>query len=348
MRTILSSLAVIAITSSLFADEPKSRPLFNGNDLTGWVNLNGAKNTFYAKNNEIITSGQPVALLRTDKQYENFILEAEWMHVEKTKMANSGIFIWADALPGLGSPFTSGIEVQVLINFKPADGWATSHGDLFSVQRATCKPDRPHPKGIARCLPSEERVKGAGEWNHYKITAKDGVVKLAVNGKEVSGLSECSPRKGYLMLESEGVECHFRNLKITELPSSNPKPELVAHESKGHVKLYDALSMDGWKGEGWSMNGGRFVCKGDANLSSLMPIEKGELLFDWKASAKGAQECVVEIGGKPMTMKLPPAGKPGSWTRATLQLDTLAVPSVVTFQGAPGLEIMNVYHAAKK
>ena len=79
-----------------------------------------------------------------------------------------------------------------------------------------------------RCIPSENRAKGANEWNHYRVEANNGVIKLHVNGKEVSGVSECKPRKGYLALEAEGAECHFRNLKIKELPSTNPKEEEVA------------------------------------------------------------------------------------------------------------------------
>src|SRR5205807_1733974 len=53
--------------------------------------------------------------------------------------------------------------------------------------------------------------------------------------------------KGYLALESEGAECHFRNLKIKELPSSAPKPEEIAHEAQGFKNLYTGLDLTGWK-----------------------------------------------------------------------------------------------------
>jgi hypothetical protein len=46
----------------------------------------------------------------------------------------------------------------------------------------------------------------------------DGVVKLAVNGKFVNGVRNASVKKGYLCLESEGAEIHFRNIQIMELP----------------------------------------------------------------------------------------------------------------------------------
>jgi hypothetical protein len=54
------------------------------------------------------------------------------------------------------------------------------------------------------------------------------VVKLAVNGKFVNGVSRSSRRKGYLCLESEGAEIHFRNIRILELPPGVTTPEQVA------------------------------------------------------------------------------------------------------------------------
>jgi hypothetical protein len=38
------------------------------------------------------------------------------------------------------------------------------------------------------------------------------------NGKFVNGISRSSQKKGYICLESEGAEIHFRNIKIMELP----------------------------------------------------------------------------------------------------------------------------------
>src|SRR6516162_4161185 len=230
--------------------------MFNGRDLTGWMNVNCAPGTFFYKDGMAITTGKPTGYLRTEKQYENFIADFEWMHVPPSPGAvgNSGFFVWADPIPAVGTGYTRGIEVQVLVNLEYKDKktgaiTATSHGDLFSIWGATCKPDRPHPLGWARCLPSENNAKGGGEWNHYKVTANNGVMKLEVNGKEVSGLSECRPRKGYLALESEGAECHFRNLKIKELPSTNPAPEEIADAAKGYRSLFTGLDLSGWKGE---------------------------------------------------------------------------------------------------
>ncbi|MBN9118775.1 MAG: DUF1080 domain-containing protein [Planctomycetes bacterium] len=310
-RLILIAAVVAACATVLPAEDKKPvapagdfKPMFNGKNLDGWVNVNCAPDTFYVKGDEIITTGSPTGFLRTDRQYENFVMEFDWMHVEKEKMANSGLFVWGDPLPAVGTAYTRGIEVQVLINFAPKDGWATSHGDIFSIWGARCTPDRPHFKGIERCLPSENRVKGGGEWNHYKVTGNDGAIKLEVNGKEVSGVSKCNPRKGYLALESEGAECHFKNLKIKELPSTNPKPEEVAKVWEGHTSLFNGIALKGWKTEkdAWKVSGGviRPTTKevtAKETLETEKKYGKAELVFDWKMPAKGEGGfCGVDLG----------------------------------------------------
>ncbi|TKJ32558.1 MAG: hypothetical protein CEE38_22925 [Planctomycetes bacterium B3_Pla] len=60
--------------------------------------------------------------------------------------------------------------------------------------------------------------------------AVDGVVKLSVNGKFVNGVSKASVKKGYICLESEGKEIHFRNIKIMELP-----PGITSAENRAPV-----------------------------------------------------------------------------------------------------------------
>jgi hypothetical protein len=300
----LAGLLTLAVIGPIQADDKQGGfvPLFNGKDLTGWVNVNCAPSTFFVKGGEIITTGKPTGYLRTVKQYENFIAEFDWMHVNKKEVGNSGFFVWADPLPAVGTPYTRGIEVQVLVNLEK-EGYYTSQGDLFSIHGATCKPDRPHPQGWMRCLPSENRCKGGGEWNHYKVVARDGTLKLHVNGKEVSGLSECRPRKGYLALESEGAECHFRNLKIKELPSTNPKPEETAEKARAFRNLYTGLDLAGWKADeevrrhwqprDWVLHYGG---KGK-RLATKEEFGDAEFIIDFRFPKKDSEPCTFFFRG---------------------------------------------------
>jgi hypothetical protein len=357
MRRALIALCVSTAGTAPAADPV---PLFNGKDLTGWVNVNCAPDTFVAKGGEIVTNGKPTGYLRTVKQYENFVLDFDWMHVREQGMANSGLFVWGDPLPAVGTGYTRGIEVQVLINYET--DWATSHGDLFSIWGAKCTPDRPHPKGAERCLPSEKRVKGAGQWNHYKVIANDGVLKLEVNGKEVSGVSKSRPRKGYLALESEGAECHFKNITIQELPSTNPKPEECADVWAGHVSLFDGLTLDGWKAEkaDWTAGDGVIRSKGKTDLVSGKEYTNYELIFDWKLPAKSAGTFSVELGKNQLYSYSSNAPAESKWQRVTLRATADAIrvfrdgqekssakpgvsPGPIAFKPAAGLELRNVF-----
>ena len=99
------------------------------------------------------------------------------------------------------------------------------HGELFGVGGVETIPDNPRGR---RSKSIENRCKGKGEWNTYDVVCVDGVVKLAVNGKFVNGISKSSQKKGYICLESEGKEIHFRNIKIMELPPGVTSPEQTA------------------------------------------------------------------------------------------------------------------------
>src|SRR5262245_58680617 len=173
-RVVVFAVLVFAMPAS--AEEDGFVRLFNGKDLTGWEQVSCAADTFFARDGKIVTTGLPMGFLRTAKMYENFVLEMEWMHLKEK--GNSGLFVWSDALPAVGNCFSRAIEVQILDGTESAN--YTSHGDLFSIQGATCKPDRPHPAGWMRCLPSERRSKPFGQWNHYRVECNDGVMKLAV------------------------------------------------------------------------------------------------------------------------------------------------------------------------
>jgi hypothetical protein len=205
----------VVLSAQAFVD------LFNGRDLAGWVNVNTDPETWRAKDGLLICAGNPIGVMRSEKQYENFVLHIEWMHLEPG--GNSGVFIWSDANPNPQTRLPNGVEVQMLEldwpNRNTRDGRvppiAYVHGELFGVNGVKTVPD--NPRGD-RSMSIENRAKGRGEWNTYDVVAVDGVIKLAVNGVFVNGVSKSTQKKGYLCLESEGAEIHFRNIRLLELP----------------------------------------------------------------------------------------------------------------------------------
>lgn len=195
-----------------------------------WFNVNTEKETWHFEGDELVCKGLPIGVIRSEKQYENFIMYIEWKHMEAG--GNSGTFVWSSAVPG-DNQLPDGVEVQMLeldwVNQNEKDGVlppiAYVHGELFGVGGVTTVPD--NPRGT-RSKSIENRCLGKGQWNTYVVVCVDGVIKLSVNGKFVNGISQSSQKKGYICLESEGAPIHFRNLKITELPAGVTSVDQIA------------------------------------------------------------------------------------------------------------------------
>jgi hypothetical protein len=299
MRALTVLLLAAAVTQSPASAPEAGVPLFNGRDLSGWHNINCAPGTFTVKDGEIRSTGVPICHVRTERMYENFVLDVEWMH--ETPKGNAGVFIWADALPAVGQPFLRGIEIQVLDGRETAN--YTSHGDIFPTHGATMTPDRPHPGGWPRSLPIEKRAKPAGQWNHYRITAERGKVTLDVNGKAVSGGFDISPRKGYIALEAEGAPARFRNLRIRERPSAGElAAEDVARADEGYQSLYTGVDLSGWTAAGpstfsvadWQIAasgpGGASLVTADASGAPRVFHDRAHFFVDWRCGPPQGNE----------------------------------------------------------
>jgi Domain of Unknown Function (DUF1080) len=300
MRLPLTSLIILLAGGASAAEEDGFAPLFNGHDLAGWVNVNCAPETWSVRDGMIHCTGLPTGALRTTRQYENFILELEWRHLRSG--GNSGVFIWSSPIAAPGVPFLRAIEVQVLdhgFNVPGKNEWYTTHGDVFPIHGSTMSPFGRH-NGM-RSFPSEDRSKGTPEWNHYRIACSNGVIRLHVNGKEVSGGENCIYRKGYIGLESEGAPIDFRNVRIKELPSSRASGEQCAPADRNWRSLFTGLDFRGWRTNSgtssrWQVDGERMI------LHAGSPSAETAL---WTDSEFGDAEFVIDCRGPKAT-----AGKP--------------------------------------
>lgn len=313
--------------TSYLSDDPTLLPLFNGKDLSGWANVNCAPSTWRAEDGMIRCSGVPTGLLRTAKQYENFILEMEFRHLRSG--GNAGLFVWSDAFPVKGQPFTRSVEVQVM-DGQEGD-WYTSDGDIFPIHGAVMKPE--NGRGGTRAFPTEKRMKLSPDWNHYRVTCNNGEVSLAVNGKMVTRGKECSPRAGYICLESEGSPVDFRNIRIKELPASEPAipASMRAAADEGFRPLYNGVDLQGWKFEAaheghwkaadWTLD---FDGGGD-HLWTTESFADFELVCDWRWTGKGEEierpvilkdgSTAKDATGKDELRKVVDAGDSGIYLR---------------------------------
>ncbi|MBX3420429.1 MAG: DUF1080 domain-containing protein [Pirellulaceae bacterium] len=268
--------------------------LFNGHDLHGWVPVNVAPDTFSARDGMIVSTGKPTGVMRTEKMYENFIVELQWRHMQPG--GNAGLFLWGDGLPAPGIPFSRGIEVQILdnaFNIPGKNQWYTTHGDLFPIHGAKMTPRGRVAKSGTRSFPSHEFSKSSPEWNHYRVVANHGCVTLSVNGQQVTEGIACWPRKGYICLESEGSECHFRDIRIQELPSTGVSDADTARAADGWLPLFTGINLDNWivpEGDGghWRVvdevidYDALSEAPGDKSLWSAREYNDFQLIVDWR------------------------------------------------------------------
>lgn len=236
-------LAVMCSTIATADDTTGFRPMVNGNDLTGWVLVNTPPETWSFQDGMLVCTGKPIGEIRTAEMYQNFIMEVEWRHM--VPKGNAGIFVWADDITAKGQPFHRGIEVQVLENAYGNNRSHTTHGDIFPIHGAKMTPVNGH--GGSRAFPTEERAKPSPEWNHYRIECNDGAISLAVNGKVVTRGLNCSPKKGYICIESEGGVVHYRNMKIKRLPDTPVDAQDIATTNRNFRSVYSGLNLDGWQ-----------------------------------------------------------------------------------------------------
>ncbi|MFT7669849.1 MAG: lysophospholipase L1-like esterase/pimeloyl-ACP methyl ester carboxylesterase [Planctomycetota bacterium] len=315
-----------------------------GSDLADhWRQVNCDMSTFQLVDDPksedrkmILCTGKPTGVMRTVGVYENFVCEFEWRHMTKGWGANAGFFLWSDARPALGVPFTRSVEVQVA-NFDENSNWYTRHGDIFPIHGASMTPDPRYGRwqGGSRSLPLEFRAKGTGEWNHYRLTCIDGTVQLELNGELVSAGFHASPRKGHICIESEGGEVHFRDLRILPLAPDPQGLRLqdvaeLANEQQRVVPIYNGLNLNGWTAaaeNAWQTQDWKLVGTQAGQLSYALPPGDLELSidFNFRKSGDDQEQAVLPMelpirlssGDKVQTFPLHNIA-PGKWCRVQL------------------------------
>ncbi len=294
---VFLSLWVFGVPAPAQEDVGRWVPLFNGQDLSGWVLVNTPPETWSIKDGMLICSGKPIGEIRTDRMYQNFELELEWRHMKPR--GNAGVFVWADDITSRGVPFHRGIEVQVLENAYGNTRSHTTHGDIFPIHGATMTPI--NGRGGQRAFPTEERSNPSPQWNHYRIVCNDGDISLAVNGKVVTRGTDASPRKGYICLESEGGIVHYRNIRIKELPETPVADEHIAVANRNYRSIYSGLDLNGWgtsspaagswQPKDWILAFDGQVTQGDSRLESQETWDLSGFVFDFRFSEQSQRLC---------------------------------------------------------
>ncbi len=227
VRSIALAMLFISLAPAV-ADEPK--PLFNGNDLSGWVQR-GGKAKYTIEGDTIVgtaVAGTPNSFLCTDRNYENFVLELDF---KVDDGLNSGIQIRSECYDEdrvekvktkegktVEKKFPAGRVhgYQVEIDASPRS-WS---GGIYDEARRGWLDDLSADEDSA----AREAFK-SGEWNHYRIEARGPSLKVTLNGVPAGQVEDDLTPTGFIALQvhaignkkEAGKQIRWRNITIEEL-----------------------------------------------------------------------------------------------------------------------------------
>jgi hypothetical protein len=184
-------MAVLLIAGWAYGEDAKGKEavsLFDGKTLTGWKVT--ACEAVVEDGAIFLKAGN--GMVRTEKEYKDFVLEVEWKAL-KADNWDSGIFFRCpDAPKGQHWPKTYQANLR-----KGLEGNVAELPDARST-------------GLTK----------PGEWNHFKLTVKGTKAELEINGKPAWKADGIQTPTGYIGLQAEipgGGQYLFRNVKIVEL-----------------------------------------------------------------------------------------------------------------------------------
>ena len=205
--------------------KPKIQSLFNGKDLTGWsmdIPAHDKKpelaKSFIVRDGMLVSLGKPFGHLLTDKEYESYLLIAEYRFAGKP--GNCGILVHASKLRNLYKMYPKSIEVQ-MNHTHAGDFWCIVEDIKVPdmIKRRGAKEKWGITEGKARRILNltDGSEKPVGEWNRMKIECLGDEVKVWVNGELVNHGHGCTAQKGKLSIQAEGSEVEFRRLDMISI-----------------------------------------------------------------------------------------------------------------------------------
>jgi hypothetical protein len=195
-RILFTALIFVAFQTSLFAQEPKLKKIFNGKNLDGWVIPENNHDNWTVKDDILFVksdTSKKGSNLWTEKKYTNFIISAEFLMVDG--VVDSGIFLRSE-----------NDQIQI--------------GISGSLKRdLTASPYLPKLK-----YPVEANVKDIlklKDWNTMKVKMVDKTYTVWLNGMEVMTYTSAEiPASGPVGLQlhpGNVMSINYRNILLAEL-----------------------------------------------------------------------------------------------------------------------------------
>lgn len=198
---ILCCMATFFVLTGINAQAQDSQwiQLFNGEDLSNWVQRGGEAN-YEIQGNQIVGStvpNTPNSFLCTKKEYSDFILELE---VKVDPELNSGVQIRSQSKPEYRDGRVHGYQVEI----DPSErSW--SGGIYDEARRGWLQNLENNPEG--------RKAFKNGEWNKYRIKAHGDTLQTWINGVQTATLVDSVDASGFIGLQVHSTD-HTNPLKV--------------------------------------------------------------------------------------------------------------------------------------
>ncbi|SEM28929.1 protein of unknown function [bacterium A37T11] len=250
---LIASIAYLPLQAQ---ETGKWQNLFDGKTLNGWKQIVG-KAPYAITDGAIVgtmTKGSANSFLVTEKEYGDFILEAD-IKLEGTE-TNSGIQTRSHFDPtrdnGKGRVYGRQMEID-----PSPRAWT---GGIYDEARRMWL----YPLELDTAAKKAYKPE---EYNHYRIEAIGNETKTWVNGVPAAYVIDTLDQTGFIGLqvhaiskdELDGKKVYFKNIRIQTKnlkPTSFPKGIYVVDLAPNHLSAYDKengykLLFDGKSSAGW-------------------------------------------------------------------------------------------------
>lgn len=226
--------ALILAVSPVFAGEDGWIDLFNGKDLSGWIQHSG-KAKYKAENGEIIGTtvlGTGNSFLCTTGTFGDFILELEF---KVNPQLNSGIQVRSEVYDSphrvtvndkeqtIPADRVFGYQVEIDMDPKNNRWWTAG---IYDESRRGWLFPGPLGGGKEAFTRQGAKVSRQHEWNVIKVEAKGASLKTWLNGEPRADLRDEMTLKGLIALQVHGVgndpskadlQVRWRNIRLKRL-----------------------------------------------------------------------------------------------------------------------------------
>ena len=287
-------IIILSLALSLFScEQDKWQPLFNGQDLDGWL-VKGEDATFEVIEEQVVgtNQGRNNTFLATEKRYTDFILELE---------------VWVDQKMNSGIQFRSNQKKTGRVFGYQAEIDPSSRaysGGIYDEARR----DWLYPLSLN---PAGQQAFKNNEWNRYRIEAYGNSMRVWVNDICTAVLEDDLTSDGFIALqvhgvgtkEEEGRQVKWRNARILTssvedqlkpLPVDMYQLNLVTHsmteheENQGWQWFYHPETLEEMfaKEVGWKWSDGQMSSDTTHGIFMGIGFERKDLDFEFSFQFK--------------------------------------------------------------